>query len=111
MIRNFGRSKPRRLSDTQYYFRSERWGNEYETVMELIHDVPGRLISWRTLTGPKNSGIVSFDQRTDGSTQLSFRMDYEPDACFQQPAFLTGRLESHLESFKAMIERVLLDGE
>jgi uncharacterized membrane protein len=53
---------------------------QFETVVTEL--VPNRLIAWKTVPGSPfaSSGVVRFQQNSDGSTRLDIKMCYNPPA-------------------------------
>ena len=58
-------------------------GTEVEWDAEIINDLPGKLIAWRSINDPDvdSAGSVHFEQLgTDGETRIRVRMQYLPPA-------------------------------
>ena len=58
-------------------------GTEVEWDAEIINDLPGKLIAWRSVNDPDvdSAGSVHFEQaRGDGGTRIRVRMQYLPPA-------------------------------
>jgi uncharacterized membrane protein len=58
-------------------------GTEVEWDAEIINDLPGKLIAWRSINDPDvdSAGSVHFEPlRTDGGTRIRVRMQYLPPA-------------------------------
>jgi uncharacterized membrane protein len=99
--------------------RRSRWrvrapvGSRITWEAEIINDVPGQLIGWRSLPGSAihHAGSVHFDQR-DGLTEVRVVLEYAPPARYvgASVARILGeephkQIEEDLRRFKAIVER------
>jgi uncharacterized membrane protein len=99
--------------------RRSRWrvrapiGSRITWEAEIINDVPGHLIGWRSLPGSAihHAGSVHFDQR-DGLTDVRVVLEYAPPARYvgASLARILGeepqrQIEEDLRRFKAIVER------
>ncbi len=99
--------------------RRSRWrvrapvGSRVTWEAEIINDVPGRLIGWRSLPGSAihHAGSVHFDQG-DGSTEVRVVLEYAPPARYigASMARILGddpqrAVAEDLRRFKAIVER------
>ena len=66
----------RQLDDTHLHWRANIAGKPVEWDSEITTQIPDRRISWRSTSGPSNSGAVSFDRVTDNRTRITLRMSY-----------------------------------
>ncbi|HEY3324196.1 MAG TPA: SRPBCC family protein [Planctomycetota bacterium] len=57
-------------------------GKTVEWAAEIINDVPGELIAWRSLPGADvvSAGTVLFTRQSDGNTQVTLELQYRPPA-------------------------------
>jgi uncharacterized membrane protein len=88
-------------------------GSRITWEAEIINDVPGQLIGWRSLPGSAihHAGSVHFDQR-DGLTEVRVVLEYAPPARYvgASVARILGeepykQIEDDLRRFKAIVER------
>jgi uncharacterized membrane protein len=88
-------------------------GSRMTWEAEIINDVPGQLIGWRSLPGSAihHAGSVHFDQR-DGLTEVRVVLEYAPPARYvgASVARILGedpykQIEEDLRRFKAIVER------
>lgn len=99
--------------------RRSRWrvrapvGSRVTWEAEIINDVPGQLIGWRSLPGSAihHAGSVHFDQR-DGLTEVRVVLEYAPPARYigASMARILGddpqrAVAEDLRRFKAIVER------
>jgi uncharacterized membrane protein len=66
----------RQLDDTHLHWRARIGGKPVEWDAEITTQMPDRRISWRSTSGPANSGAVMFDRITDNRTRITLRMSY-----------------------------------
>jgi len=66
----------RQIDDTHLHWRANIAGAPVEWDAEITTQIPDRRISWRSTSGPPNSGAVSFDRVTDNRTRITLRMSY-----------------------------------
>ena len=94
----------RRVEQDRFYWRVERAGKEYESVLQIILRIPQRRIAWRTISGVESSGVVALDPMPGNKTLVSFKMKYAPDAGWDSPSALRQRVITRLRNFKSYIE-------
>jgi len=66
----------RQVDDTHLHCRARIAGKPVEWDSEITTQIPDRRISWRSTSGPPNSGAVTFDRVTDNRTRVTLRMSY-----------------------------------
>jgi uncharacterized membrane protein len=66
----------RQVDDTHVHWRANIAGKPVEWDSEITTQIPDRRISWRSTSGPPNSGAVTFDRVTDNRTRITLRMSY-----------------------------------
>lgn len=94
----------KRVEGDRFYWRVERGGKEYESVSQIVLQIPLRRIAWRTTSGAESSGVVALDPMPGNKTQVSFKMKYAPDAGWDAPSTLRRRVKTRLKNFKSYIE-------
>jgi len=102
------------LTDTRSRWRVRApIGSRVSWEAEIINDVPGQLIGWRSLPGSAihHAGSVHFDQR-DGLTEVRVVLEYAPPARYvgASVARILGeephkQISEDLRRFKAILER------
>ena len=68
------------LSDgTSHWCAMGPAGKTFEWDAEILQDIPGKLLSWRSLPGADviSAGSVNFDETTSG-TRVTVRLQYDP---------------------------------
>jgi HSP20 family molecular chaperone IbpA/uncharacterized membrane protein len=98
----------RQLDDAHLHWRADRNGNEVEWDSEIVDQVPDRHIAWRDISGPRNSGSVSFYPVHADKTRVHMTMECEPAVAPSQAAHaeqvIAQRLEQDLARFKKLLE-------
>lgn len=88
-------------------------GSRLTWEAEIINDIPGQLIGWRSLPGSAihHAGSVHFDQR-DGVTEVRVVLEYAPPARYIGASFarILGeepqkQIAEDLRRFKAIVDR------
>lgn len=90
-----------------FRLRSENGGIHYESLCEIILEVPDRRIAWRTITGAANMGVVRFEFQQGASTLVSLRLHFDPESGWQDHEQVAFRLQSNLQRFKELVESVV----
>lgn len=98
----------KQLDDTHLRWRAEIGGKEESWDSEITEQIPDQRIAWRSTSGAKNSGVVTFHRLSDDKTEVMLQMDYEPEGAVENVGSATGavsrRVEGDLERFKEFIE-------
>lgn len=71
----------RELSDgTSHWEARGPAGKTFEWDAEILQDIPGQLLSWRSLPGADviSAGSVNFDEEPGGGTRVTVRLQYDP---------------------------------
>lgn len=94
--------------DTHLHWVADIGGMEKEWDAEITTQVPDERIGWRSTSGPRNEGVVTFQQVDDNTTNINLHMHYEPEEAAEEIGDATGalsaRVEADLERFKQFIE-------
>lgn len=96
------------LDDKRLHWRAQIGGKEKEWDAEIVDQVPDRRVSWRSLGGAPNDGIVSFQPIDANTTRVVLHLDYEPEGFVEHVGDVLGvvsaRVEGDLQRFKDFIE-------
>lgn len=94
--------------DAHLHWVADIGGMEKEWDAEITTQVPDERIGWRSTSGPRNEGVVTFQQVDDNTTNINLHMHYEPEEAAEEIGDATGalsaRVEADLERFKQFIE-------
>lgn len=103
-----GVQEVQQIDDRHLHWRAEVGGKEIEWDAEITEQIPDSRIAWQSVTGPENSGLVSFEPTMDGNTRITVQMEYEPEGFMENVGDMFGvttrRVHNDLEQFKEMIE-------
>ncbi|MFP5334170.1 MAG: SRPBCC family protein [Actinomycetes bacterium] len=98
------------LDDKTLHWKAEIGGVTREWDAEIVHQAPDERVTWRSVSGTKNDGTVSFTSEpgTPESTRVTLRLEYEPEGAVERAGDLLNivdrRVEGDLERFKEFIE-------
>ena len=103
-----GVEEVRQLDDKRLHWKANIAGKAEEWDAEIFDQVPDQRICWRSITGAKNSGIVSFISSGLDKTRITLRLEYEPMTMTEKIGDALGlvsrRVEGDLQRFKEFIE-------
>lgn len=75
---------------------------------QVLERVPGRLVVWRSLDGPRHAGAMEFEPIDANHTRVTARMELLPDGFAEQAADKLGvinvRVRRDLQQFKRYME-------
>lgn len=98
----------KQLDDTHLHWRANIGGKEKEWDAEITEQVPDSRIAWRSTTGTRNDGMVSFTRLSEDSTRVTVNMTYEPEGMLESAGDAVGvlgrRVQGDLERFKEFLE-------
>lgn len=90
------------------HWRAKIGGKEEEWDAEIVEQDPDRLISWRSTSGARNDGLVTFRAIAPNITHVAVLINYEPQGFIENLGDLMGaasrRIEGDVKRFKAFIE-------
>ena len=89
----------RRIDDTQFSYTWHPNDDERQGVFQIVLQIPGRRIAWRTLSNGFMSGVVSFEPHSEQETEVTLKIRSLFD-----PPNLSRRLEEYLGNFKRLVE-------
>jgi uncharacterized membrane protein len=99
----------RQLDDKHLHWRAKVAGAEKEWDCEITEQIPDKRIAWRSVSGPRNAGVVTFHKISETETRIMLQMEYEPDGTMEKLGDALGavRMEARrsLERFKEMLEQ------
>jgi uncharacterized membrane protein len=98
-----------RVFGTQTHWRVQMGGTSFEWDAEITQLIPYEAIGWKSISGPKNSGRITFS-RIGNDTIVHVHMNYAPAGRLLRPMFasfageMEGLIERALREFKASLE-------
>ena len=90
----------RRIDDTHFSYLWHPNGEDKQGIFQIVLQIPGRRIAWRTVSNGFMSGVVSFEPRSEQETEVILKIRSIFD-----PANLSPRVEEYLGNFKRLVER------
>ena len=99
----------RQLDDTHLHWRAELAGKEEQWDCEITERIPDQRIAWRSTSGARNAGAVTFRKITDSKTRVTLQMEYQPhevgEGLADAPAVVKMDVKGNLQRVKDLIER------
>ena len=89
----------RRIDDTHFSYSWHPNNGDQRGVFHIVLQIPGRRIAWRTMSKGFMSGVVSFEPRSQGETEVTLKIR----SIFNPPS-LSHRVEEYLGNFKRLVE-------
>lgn len=103
-----GVERVRQIDDKSLHWKAEIAGVTREWTAEIVRQEPDREVSWRSTDGAKNDGTVSFAAIGTDQTQVTLRLDFEPEGAMEKAGDMLQLVEAQaghdLEKFKEFIE-------
>ncbi len=97
------------LGDTMTHWKVRVAGVAREYDAAITEQRPDELISWASVGGPHQSGVVSFDPLEAQRTRVTLRLDFEPEGFTENVGDAIGvvssSVEHSLDRFKDFIEQ------
>lgn len=98
----------KQLDQKRLHWVAEIGGRRKEWDAEIFEQVPDQKIAWRSTSGAENAGIVSFRPLDATHTEITVRMEFEPQGAVEAVGSalgaVSGRIEGDLERFKKFIQ-------
>lgn len=98
----------RQLDDSHLHWKGEIAGVAREWDAEIVHQEPDERVTWRATSGTKNNGTVSFGSLGPDRTQVTMRLDFEPEGIAEKTADVLHLVDLEvardLNNFKEFIE-------
>ena len=98
----------RQVDDTHLHWKASIAGREVEWDAEVTEQQPDTVVAWRSTSGAQNAGAVSFLPMGPDRTEITLRMDVDPQGPIETAGEAVGLLdrqvEGDLERFKDFIE-------
>ena len=96
------------LDDKRLHWTAEIAGVDREWDAEIVEQEPDERVSWRSTSGAKNDGTVSFASVGTDKTQVTLCLDFEPEGFAEKAAdvlhVIDLQVSKDLDSFKEFIE-------
>jgi uncharacterized membrane protein len=89
----------RRIDDTHFCYVWHPNGEDKQGIFQIVLQIPGRRIAWRSMSNGFVSGVVSFEPRSHHETEVTLKIR----SIFDPPS-LSRRVEEYLSNFKRLVE-------
>jgi uncharacterized membrane protein len=98
----------RQLDDTHLHWRANVAGKDEQWDAEITEQIPDERIAWRSTSGVKNAGVVTFHKLSDTKTRVMLQMDYAPRSVDEKIGDTLGMVRmqtrENLKRFKELLE-------
>jgi uncharacterized membrane protein len=98
----------KQLDDKRLHWRAEIGGKEKEWDAEITEQIPDERVAWRSMSGARNAGVVTFHRLADNKTKIMAQIDYDPEGMVENVGDAIGvvgtRVDGDLKRFKEFIE-------
>jgi hypothetical protein len=99
----------RQLDDKNLVWRAQVGPKEEEWNAEIMEQIPDQRIAWRSTSGARNAGVVTFHRLDENATRVMLQVEYDPEGVVENVGDKLGavsrRVEGDLERFKQFIEQ------
>jgi uncharacterized membrane protein len=96
------------VTDTHLHWVAKIGGMRREWDAEITEQRPDQRVAWKSVSGARNAGVVTFHRLDEGSTRVQLDMDIDPDGMVENAGdklgFIERRLEGDLKRFKEYVE-------
>ena len=90
----------RRIDDMHFSYVWHPNGEEKQGTFQIVLQIPGRRIAWRTISDGFMSGVVFFEPLREKETEVTLKI-----RSIFNPSNLSRRVEEYLSNFKRLVER------
>ena len=89
----------RRIDDTHFSYVWHPNDEAKQGIFQIVLQIPGRRIAWRTMSNGFMTGVVFFEPRSEQETEVTLKIRSIFD-----PSNLSRRVEEYLGNFKRLVE-------
>ena len=105
-----GVKEVRQLDDRTLHWRAEISGKEVEWDAAIVSREPFQRIAWRSTSGARNAGSVTFHAAGPSQTEITLHLDYEPEGLTEKAGRVLGHVSARVEGdHRRSAWRVVLD--
>ena len=90
----------RRIDDAHFSYVWHPNGEDKQGIFQIVLQIPGRRIAWRSISDGFMSGVVSFEPHSERETEVTLKIRSIFDS-----SNLSRRLEEYLGNFKRLVEK------
>ena len=103
-----GIKQVKQLNDTTLQWDAEINGVDKSWQAEITEQEPDRVIAWRSTSGARNDGRVTFEPISAERTRVTLELDVEPDGPIEKAGdalgFVKRQVDGDLRRFREFIE-------
>jgi uncharacterized membrane protein len=103
-----GVERVQQLDDKNLHWTANVAGKTKQWTAEITDQTPDVRVAWKSIDGAENGGAVLFRQIGPSQTEVTLRIDAEPEGVVESAGdalgFLQRRVKGDLERFKERIE-------
>ena len=96
------------INDRTLGWQAEIGGKTKEWSAEIAEQIPDERIAWRSTSGARNAGVVTFHRLSDTQTRIMLQLEYDPEGVVENVGdavgVVSGRVARDLQRFKEFIE-------
>jgi uncharacterized membrane protein len=96
------------LDDRHLRWQAKIGGKDKEWTAEITEQRPDERVAWKSTSGAKNAGVVTFHRLTDRKTRVMLQLEYDPEGMVENVGdtvgLVTARVSRDLTRFKDYIE-------
>jgi uncharacterized membrane protein len=98
----------RQIDDTHLHWCATVAGKTKEWDAEITEQIPDDRIAWRSTSGARNSGVVTFHRLSPSRTKVTLQMEFQPDSTGEAIGGALGGVKlmarDNLKRFRDLIE-------
>ena len=99
----------KQIDDSHLHWKANVAGKQKEWDAEITQQLPDQLIEWKSTSGPRNGGTVTFDKLRENKTRVKLRLWYQPESTDEKIGGMFGGVKltakGNLKRFKQLLER------
>jgi uncharacterized membrane protein len=96
------------LDDRHLRWQANIGGKDKAWTAEITEQRPDERVAWKSISGAKNAGVVTFHRLADRKTRVMLQIDYDPEGMVENVGdavgLVSGRVSRDLSRFKDYIE-------
>lgn len=70
--------------ENHYHWRAKIGSREREWDAEIVERIPDKRIAWRSTSGARHAGVVTFHHLERGRCRIMLQLEFEPEGAIEQ---------------------------
>jgi len=103
-----GVTSVKQMGDRDLRWQADVGGKTKEWTAKITEQIPDERVAWRSTSGAKNAGVVTFHRLSDHATRIMLQLEYDPEGMVESVGdtvgVVSGRVAGDLGRFKEFIE-------